>query len=560
MRAKISKKWKYAAFFSIFVAMKPQLIDGVLFLSMLRQGAAVLERNKASINDLNVFPIPDGDTGDNMYMTLSAGCNAEPDRDISKTSSAASSGMLLGARGNSGVILSRIFAGMAKALAGKTEIAAADFGDVMAAAVKEAYGVVSNPVEGTILTVLKDGASVSPGFTSFEDLFQTVIVRMEESLEHTPELLPVLKEAGVVDSGGAGLVCIFKGMYEALCGTVDEYTGSGDGVQAQKAALNLDAFGPDAVMEFGYCTEFLLRLQTSKVDLQTFDESIIKDYLNSVGESVVCFRDGSIVKAHVHTKTPGEILSACQKWGEFLTLKIENMTLQHNEVNTRETFLTRRKPYGVVTVASGEGLVNALREAGADIVIEGGQTMNPSTEDFVSAFKSVNADVIFVLPNNSNIIMTAQQAAGIYTDSKVIVLPSKTLGAGYVCIASMDLSMKDPAEIEVAAKETIDGVVTGMVSRAVRDSSQDGVNVRSGEYIGFEHNRILCCAPNAGQAACQLAAALDLGSHDVALVFGGRDASEPEKLVSALTESFPRTEIIMTDGGQPVYDYIIVLC
>lgn len=538
--------------------MKPQLIDGVLFLSMLRQGAAVLERNKASINDLNVFPIPDGDTGDNMYMTLSAGCNATPDKDISKTSSAASSGMLLGARGNSGVILSRIFAGMAKALAGKTEIAAVDFGDVMSAAVKEAYGVVSNPVEGTILTVLKDGASVSPGFTSFEDLFQTVIVRMEESLEHTPELLPVLKEAGVVDSGGAGLVCIFKGMYEALCGTVDEYTGADTTVQ--KSPLNLDAFGPDAVMEFGYCTEFLLRLQTSKVDLQIFDESIIRDYLNSVGESVVCFRDGSIVKAHVHTKTPGEILSACQKWGEFLTLKIENMTLQHNEVNTRETFLARRKPYGVVTVASGEGLVNALREAGADIVIAGGQTMNPSAEDFIRAFKSVNADTIFVLPNNSNIIMTAQQAAGIYTDSKVVVLPSRTLGAGYVCLASMDLSMKDPAEIEVAAKETIDGVVTGMVSRAVRDSSQDGVNVRSGEYIGFEHNRILCCAPNAGQAACQLAAALDLGSHDVALVFSGRDVSEPEKLASALTASFPRTEIIMTDGGQPVYDYIIVLC
>lgn len=538
--------------------MKPQLIDGVLFLSMLRQGAAVLERNKASINDLNVFPIPDGDTGDNMYMTLSAGCNATPDKDISKTSSAASSGMLLGARGNSGVILSRIFAGMAKALAGKTEIAAVDFGDVMSAAVKEAYGVVSNPVEGTILTVLKDGASVSSGHTSFEELFRDVIKRMEESLEHTPELLPVLKEAGVVDSGGAGLVCIFKGMYEALCGTVDEYNGAGTAVQT--ASLNLDAFGPDAVMKFGYCTEFLLRLQTSKLDLQTFDESVIKDYLNSVGDSVVCFRDGSIVKAHVHTKTPGEILSTCQKWGEFLTLKIENMTLQHNEVNTRETFLTRRKPYGIVTVASGEGLVNALREAGADIVIEGGQTMNPSAEDFIGAFRSINADTIFVLPNNSNIIMTAQQAAGIYTESNVIVLPSKTLGAGYVCIASMDLSMKDPAEIEAAARESIDGVVTGMVSRAVRDSSQDGVDVRNGEYIGFEHNRILCCAPDSGQAACQLAAVLDLGSHDVALVFSGRDASEPEKLASALTSSFPRTEIIMTDGGQPVYDYIIVLC
>lgn len=558
MRAKVIKKWKNAAFFSIFVAMETQVIDGVLFLSMIRQGAAVLERNKASINDLNVFPIPDGDTGDNMYMTLTAGCDATPDDDISKTASSSSSGMLLGARGNSGVILSRIFAGMAKALEGKTCIGATDFGDVMAAAVKEAYGVVSNPVEGTILTVLKDGASVSSGHTSFGELFQAMTKKMGESLEHTPELLPVLKDAGVVDSGGAGLVCIFKGMYEAICGKVDEYNGAG--TVMQKASLNLDAFGPDAVMKFGYCTEFLLRLQSSKVDLQIFDESVIKDYLNSVGDSVVCFRDGSIVKAHVHTKTPGEILSTCQQWGEFLTLKIENMTLQHNEVNTRETFLTRRKPYGVVTVASGEGLVNALREAGADIVIEGGQTMNPSTEDFVSAFKSVNADTIFVLPNNSNIILTAQQAAGIYSDSKVIVLPSKTLGAGYVCLASMDLSVKDPAEIEAAAKETIGGVVTGMVSRAVRDSSQDGVNVRSGEYIGFEHNRILCCAPDAGQAACQLAAALDLGSHDVALVFSGRDVSEPEKLASALTASFPRTEIIMTDGGQPVYDYIIVLC
>lgn len=555
--------------------MTTKTLDSGAYYNMLVAGSAQLGANRKTINDLNVFPIPDGDTGDNMYMTIDSGRRAASDAvgtTLGELASAASRGMLLGARGNSGVILSRIFAGMARGLEGLETAGPAEFGTAMKCAVEEAYNAVSNPVEGTILTVLKDSVAQASN-ASHSDInayFAVLLSEMKAALDRTPELLPVLKEAGVVDSGGAGLLCIAEGMAGALEGKVVE--GPSDAPAGAKAPVNLDAFTADSVLEFGYCTEFLLRLQTSKVDLATFDESVIKDYLNSVGESVVCFRDGSIVKVHVHTMKPGDILNHCQTWGEYLTIKVENMTLQHEEIiqdrkaeapaPETNTFRKNRKPLAVVTVASGDGLAAALTEAGADLIIAGGQTMNPSAASFIEAFDKLDAETVLVFPNNSNIILTAKQAADLYDKSRVEVIPTRNFGAGYVAIASVDHASKDIDAVVETAMEAISTVTTGLVSKAVRDTEKDGVTVHEGDYIGFCNGEVLTDSPERRSVVMQLCQTLGAADHDVVLVFAGSEADpdEVEALERELTKTYRRTEIIFSAGNQPVYDYIIVLC
>ena len=549
------------------VTETPYNLNSELYLLMLRQGAARLGANRETINDLNVFPIPDGDTGDNMLMTLEGGSSAPAAPGLGETARAASQGMLLGARGNSGVILSRFFAGIAKGLNGCQEAGLPAFIQALREGVASAYGAVSEPVEGTMLTVLREGVAQAEG-AGFAAYFHSLVNAMRASLARTPELLPVLKEAGVVDSGGAGIVCIAEGMLDALEGRV---TAGSAAPAPQKAAVDLDRFGPDTPLEFGYCTEFLLRLQTAKVgDPEAFDAEIIRRWLDSVGESVVCFKDGSIVKVHVHTRTPGQILDGAQRWGEFLTVKIENMTLQHSGVSIqdrfsappKEDFAISRKRCAVIAVASGAGLVQAFRDAGVEEVIEGGQTMNPSAADFVAAFDRAAAETIFVFPNNSNILLAAQQAASLYDKSEIVVIPSKTVGAGYVAAASVDRSCKDSAEIREAAEATIAGVVTCQVSRADRDTVRDGLEIHKGDFIGFEGGRILCASADRSEAARRALEALGAGDHDVALVFYGIDtpAAEAEAFTAALRSACPRTEVILTDGGQPIFDYIITLC
>ena len=551
--------------------MSTETLNGKSFLEMVSSGAAVLDANRKTVNDLNVFPIPDGDTGDNMEMTIRSGCEAASSSEsIGTVASEIARGMLMGARGNSGVILSRIFAGIAKGLEGLDGASVVQLAAAFGKGVEESYRAVSVPVEGTILTVWREAVAAAEGATDIESYFAALVPEMKKSLDNTPELLAVLKEAGVVDSGGAGMLCIAEGMADAVNGKAHSVEAASE--KAAAAAVDLDGFGPDSVLEFGYCTEFLLRLQTSKVgDVASFDEGVIKDYLNAVGESVVCFRDGSIVKAHVHTMTPGDILNHVQQWGEFLTLKIENMALQHSGATIQNNFKdpsgeqlikARRQRLAVVAVASGAGLVQAFKDAGVEEVIEGGQTMNPSSGDFVEAFRRVNAETIIVFPNNSNILLAAQQAAGLYHDSEVIVLPSKNIGSGYVAAASIDRSASDIHEIVDAALATIDSVTTCMVSRAVREADYEGVKVREGEYIGFERSRILTSRQSRNEAAMTVAEAVGLQLHEVAIIFHGSDtpASEAEALAAGLMKKYPRTEIMLTDGGQPVYDYIIVLC
>ena len=540
-------------------------LTGELFLRMLSQGITRLGANRQAINDLNVFPIPDGDTGDNMCLTIESGyaqASSLSGSSLSETASAASSGMLMGARGNSGVILSRIFSGLAKGLEGLSSSDTAGFANAMAAAVTEAYSSVAHPVEGTILTVVREGTeAAAPSVGSGLDGYLSSLIHgMEDSLEHTPEKLQVLADAGVVDSGGAGLLQIFYGFHDAVLGLGDDNAVVLHEQKAQK--IDLSAFDENTELEFGYCTEFLLRLQSSKVDLKTFDEKEIEEYILGAGDSVVFFREGSIIKVHVHTKTPGDILSHCQKWGEFLTVKIENMTLQHhNSTFAEHKPPVRRKDYGTVAVVSGSGMESIFGDLGVDSVIPGGQTMNPSVADFVAAFDSIPARTIFVFPNNSNVILTARQAAEIYADAKVSVIPTKDIGSGYVSLASFDPSEPDPDALEQALTQTAGSVVCGMVSCAIRDAENGHVSVHKGEFIGFQGDDILCEGATRNEAAVLLCRETGADEHDVAIVFSGADAQEDAPaLYSELQSAFPLTEFIFQHGGQAVYDYIIVLC
>ena len=538
-------------------------LDSLTFAAMLRQGAVTLGKEKKVINDLNVFPIPDGDTGDNMYMTLKAGCAALEGHlgTLSELSSAASSGMLLGARGNSGVILSRIFAGLAKGLQGVVVADAMAFHKAMQSAVGEAYKAIPVPVEGTIITVLREGVEGADVTGDLERYFNTLTEAMQRSLDHTPELLQVLKDAGVVDSGGAGLLCIFKGMREALKGNVTE-----DELMPVVAAapqVDLNKFTEDSTLEFGYCTEFLLRLLRSKVDTETFDEQVIIDYLNRVGESVVAFRDGSIVKVHVHTFTPGDILNEMQHYGEFLTIKIENMTLQHHQETNQNNASFKQPPqrYGVVTVASGDMLIQLFKQMGANEVVAGGQTMNPSTQDFLEAFSRINAKHILVFPNNKNIKMAADQAAELYQNADVHVINSTSIGEGYYGIGSIDRDNPDADEVIRSVEEAIGSTVSGVVSTAIRDAEGE-VAVRKGDFVGYSGKQLLSDSPVRNEAAKELCRKLGAGTRDVMIVFYGEGVTteEAEALTDDLQRDYKDLEIMLNQGNQPVYDYIFLLC
>lgn len=540
--------------------MSTETLCGEEYLRMLKNGASQLNSNRKIVNDLNVFPVPDGDTGDNMYMTIRSGCDAVSSKDIASignVASAASKGMLLGARGNSGVILSRFFAGVAKGLSGVETARLEDWCRAMESGVAEAYASVVVPVEGTILTVVRESVAKanSVSVEGFDGWFEAFRKELSASLNRTPELLDVLRNAGVVDSGGAGFAYIAEGMEAALSGkAVDD----SDGVSLQDSQkLDLSAFTEDSILEFGYCTEFLLRLQSSKVSLDSFDESVIKAYLEKAGGSLVFFREGSIIKVHIHTRTPGDILNACQQWGEYLTIKIENMTLQHHGNRMEKVVSGPRKQVAVVTVVSGEGLSALFKDMGADFVIEGGQTMNPSSEDFIRAFDKVNSALVYVLPNNSNIIMAAQQAASLYGKSEVCVLPTRTIGAGYAVLGSVDFHSSSKADVEREVEDISGQVVTGMISTAVRDTAE----VKEGEYIGFSSSDILCSSSDRSCVLVKMCEALEAGKYDVMLVIKGKNAprKEAEDVVKELQDKYVRSEIVLVDGGQPVYDYIIVL-
>ena len=546
--------------------MQTTVLNGALYAGMISSGADHLGCYRKAVNDLNVFPIPDGDTGDNMLATVYSGADAvdyDPDADLSSVANRSAHGMLLGARGNSGVILSRIFSGITKGFQNVREADLSVIRHAMELGVEEAYRSVPVPVEGTILTVFRDGVRFAndrvTDDSTLETYFTDLLGEMQRSLERTPELLPVLREAGVVDSGGAGLIYIFEGMRRTLSGEAVERAEAH--VETKKA--DLDAFGADSVLEYGYCTEFLLRLQNVKGDPEAFDLPAFVEYLNSVGNSVVAFREGSILKVHVHTMRPGDILNRCQRYGEFLTLKVENMSLQHNETELPEVTVAVPKPrkkIGIVAVAAGEGLKETFLSLGTDAVIDGGQSMNPSTADFLDAFDRTNADVIFVFPNNGNVIMTAKQAKDLYPASDIRVMNTHTVGEGYAAISMMDSEATEPDTIERDMIDVIGSVTTGFVSRASRDAEKDGVHVREGDFIGFVGDTIYVNDGDAVDTALKLSAHMGVDACGVLLLLVGCDATDEEAtaLTNALTKQYPRTEVIRIDGGQPVHQYILV--
>ncbi|MBQ3869702.1 MAG: DAK2 domain-containing protein [Clostridia bacterium] len=549
--------------------MGKQILDGALFEEMVKAGAANLYAFREAVNDLNVFPIPDGDTGDNMYLTIDSGASSASGGKaaLGAAASRMAKGMLLGARGNSGVILSRIFAGIASGFDGAETADLQAVAEAFRQGSKEAYNAVSNPVEGTILTVFRDAVDFAGGRVGGEsDLdtyFDDLIAELRRSLERTPDLLDVLREAGVVDSGGAGLVYIAEGMKNGLDGV--SFTSAGKAVDKAAKPIDIDTFTEDTELEFGYCTEVLIRLQNKKTDIANFDINDFKAKLEAIGESVVAFVDGSIVKVHIHTMTPGQILDFCQRYGEFLTLKIENMMLQHNETTIEnKTEFKRKKVHkrvGIIAVASGDGIKETFSSLGVDEIIDGGQSMNPSSGDIIAAAEKIDADYILVYPNNGNIIMAANQAAALYDKAELKVIKTRTIGEGYASLSMLDVTGDDIDRIVSDAESYADGVLTGMVSKAARTTEMNGVSIIEGDYIGFEGDTVYSDSPDKCAAAIGLAEKLGAGDYDVILILAGADAADEEavKVKTAYEERFEDSEVILMKGGQPLHDFIIII-
>lgn len=560
--------------------MQHSKINGELYKQLVINGAANLAVHYKEVDALNVFPVPDGDTGTNMRMTIEAGANELKkieEQSIYEVAKKLSRGMLMGARGNSGVILSQFFRGIYKGLAGFTEVNAKDLSKAFLSGVDQAYRAVMKPVEGTILTVAKDSAkkankSIKKG-TTIEDFFHILIDEAHASLGRTPSILPALQEAGVVDSGGAGLVYIFEGMLKALEGETIEVN---DQVQAQ-AIVSSGSFNADSELEYGYCTEFILQLQNKKVNPEKFDVKVIVDFLESLGDSIVALKDEDIVKVHVHTKTPGVVLNHCQQYGEYITLKIENMSVQHSEnqlandesqksveecncpqcVEIREKMA--RKKFAIVAVASGEGLVEVFKEMGVDYVVEGGQSMNPAAEDFVKGFDSLNAENIIVFPNNSNIVLTAEQAAKYYDQAKVYVAPSKSLAQGYSALTMLDLSSGDAETIISDIKEVISNVTTGLVTYSIRDAEIEGVHIKEGDYIGICNGKIVVSQEKKLDAVKGILDSIDIDEKEIITIIYGKDVTEEEleEVQKLIEENYPSLEVDLISGKQDVYSYVL---
>ncbi|MCR5620763.1 MAG: DAK2 domain-containing protein [Treponema sp.] len=561
--------------------MASNVLDGKDLIKFITAGAANLREHAQIVNDLNVFPIPDGDTGENMSLTIEGGIGAFGGAgegaigdSIGEASSKIASGMLMNARGNSGVILSQLFAGIADRLKDKKTASVIDLADALKMGVDRAYKAVVNPTEGTILTVARETSdfvySRVNDESSGSSLMDDTLKEMRDSLDRTPELLSVLKEAGVVDSGGAGLYYIVEGIYRTLRG--EGTTGEAYTAAPTQKKLDFGKFTEFDVMKYGYCTEFLLRLQTSKIELSSFKIDKLISFLTTVGDSIVAFQNGTIVKVHVHTMTPGMVLDYCQKYGEFLTIKIENMTLEHNESTVTNNFMAhgeivkaekqaKRKKYATIAVANGGGIQKTFRDLGADFVIDGGQTKNPSSEDFIRAFDTVNADTIFVLPNNSNIILAARQAAELYEKSDVRVIDSKTIGDGYAALTMLSYDSADSEKIVQNFTEAMEGVQTGEVSIAVRDAKIGGMEIHCGDYIGFCGKSMLSCDRERIETARKLADSLKAGEHEFMIVIYGKSVGteEREDFHTSITKSYPKLELYEIDGGQDIYDYLLIL-
>ena len=552
-------------------------LSGMLFAKMMKGGASELRANVEKVNKLNVFPVPDGDTGDNMSMTIDSGVAAigqmESD-DLAQVMKAVAKGMLMGARGNSGVILSQFFAGISEKLSDAENADAAAMADALEAGVERAYASVVTPTEGTILTVARESVDYARSrinkSSTVKTLFQDLVKEMHDAVERTPERLKVLKEAGVVDSGGAGLFYIIDGLNRVLGG--EEINDSRSTPAPTTSAVSYDSFDPDSEMTYGYCTELMVKLQKSKCDVDRFDIDALKSFLCELGDSVVAFVTDGLVKLHVHTLVPEKVLAHVHTFGEFISVKIENMSLQHTALSEQdgdtEISVAKEMPAPVsktrnavalIAVSSGEGLDEIFKELGADEIVKGGQTCNPSTGDFIEAFRKVNAEQILLFPNNSNIVMAASQAAGMYSESKVRVIPTKSMGQGYAALSTIDKSIQSPDEMEAEAVNAIKSVSSAYISPSVRDTEINGIHVDLGDHIGVIDGRLEISAHGKMEATKALVDKL-VEDKFLLTVFYGKDATEQDRLEldGYLGERYPNVERYMLSGEQDIYPFIFV--
>ena len=543
-------------------------LDGALVRKLLKGGVQGLRAQIQTINDLNVFPVPDGDTGTNMTKTLEGGLARLPEGDdatLGQLLSAFARGCVLGARGNSGVILSQYVAGVSAALEDKTEACVTDVAAALAAGVDRAYHAVSNPVEGTILTVFRESANYTyantDADTTPEQMLMLCIKEAKASLARTKEMLPVLAEADVVDSGGAGYVAILAGIYDALTGKTTDI-GSYDAAPASAPTVNYDLFTTDSDIGWGYCTECLVRLQRAKGDPEAFDLAAFTAALEEKNcNSIVALRDGDVLKVHAHTVTPSDVLILCQQFGEFLEVKIENMTLQHSERSVAKK-KKEHKTYGVIAVACGEGMHALFSELGADIIIDGGQTANPSAEDFLDAMAELDADHILILPNNGNILLTAHQAAGLWESGDVRVVPTKSFPQGFAALSVFNAVIGDVDDLVADMTDAKDAVASGEITWAIRDTVIGGVQVKKDDSIGILDGELVCSCADEIEAMRQMLRAIeDVEDREILTLFVGNGVTEDERaaMTEMIEEEFEDLSVDVYVGGQEVYRYLVAV-
>lgn len=550
--------------------MNSNKINAKMLAKMFLAGAKNLEVKKEWINELNVFPVPDGDTGTNMTLTIMSAAKEVinlQDEDMMTICKAISSGSLRGARGNSGVILSQLFRGFTKTIREYEEIDIPTLATATEKAVESAYKAVMKPKEGTILTVAKGMADkarelAEEGCDDMELYFRQIIEYGDEVLAKTPDMLPVLKQAGVVDSGGQGLMQVMKGAFDAFLGREIDFT-----LEASKesSAKEGPASSVDQEIKYGYCTEFIILLNKT---FNIKNEIDFKEYLESIGDSIVVVADGDVVKVHVHTNDPGLAIQRALKYGALSNMKIDNMRLEHQEKINKEQQMKEQeqkkepemphKEVGFIAVSVGEGMSEIFRGLGADYIIEGGQTMNPSTEDMLNAIDRVNADTIFILPNNKNIILAANQAKTMVEDKKIIVIPTKTVPQGITAIINYVPDM-DPEDNAATMECEIKNVLTGQVTYAVRDTMIDDKEIKQGDYMGIGDSGILSVGRDMEEVTFNMIRAMMHDDLELISIYYGSDVSEEaaEAIKAKVEETYPDCDVELQMGGQPIYYYVI---
>lgn len=543
-------------------------MTGKEWADLLSSGYKNLALHADLINDLNVFPVPDGDTGSNMRVTTMNGIEYIKDaQSIGDVASNFATGSLFGARGNSGVLLSQYFKGIALSLKGKETATLPELAEALQAGYQNAYKAAIKPTEGTILTVAREGIeSVLPQVnedTPFVDFFSMLVEAMKLSLDNTPNLLAVLKEHGVIDSGGKGLLTIFEGVLAKLQGKeirslendIDDHENH------ETETIDFSVFNENSTLDYGYCTEFILQLLNSKANPASFDLQAFIAWLEEHGDSIVCFQDGTMVKVHIHTKRPSVIIDYAQQYGEFVSFKMENMALQHNGVLAKKELAKQdRKEYAIISVAQGDGIIKLFEELGSNLVLNGGPTMNTSVTELIDAFKIVNAETIFLLPNESNLILTAHQAANLYQDSKVIVIESESLQQGYMAL-QMTMQTGDAESAQESLQAGIEYIAPYFVARASKDSSpEEKVSYKKGGYVAGRHKDITIADGSLNDTALELIQSIpDAEEKEVMFVIYGKMVSldEANELKDKLADIYPYLEVGLIPGKQEVYSYLI---